>query len=42
MSKIEWSESLAKLSAAELIDLAVEILENIKLRQMEAAGEAEE
>ena len=33
-------EEMAKLSAAELIELAIDILEDMKLRLMQAAGEA--
>lgn len=32
-------EELAKLSTDELIDLGIQILEDIRLRLMEAAGE---
>lgn len=42
MTNVEKTENMAKLSAVELIDLAAEILEDIKLRLMEAAGEIEE
>ena len=33
-------EDMAKLSLPELIELAIDILEDMKLRLMQAAGEA--
>ena len=41
MDSLKRDEELAEMSIPELIDLAIEIMDDIKLRIMEIAGEAE-
>lgn len=41
MNDLKFDQDLAALSLDELIDLGIRILEEVKLRVMEAAGEIE-
>ena len=41
MSKLKSDEELAKLSLPELLELAIEIMDDIQLRLMEITGEVE-
>lgn len=42
MKRLQIDEELAKLSLPELIDHVIDVLEDIKLRLMEKAGEEED
>lgn len=41
MDRLKRDEELAEMSLPELIELAIEIMDDIQLRLMESAGETE-